>query len=249
MKEVLIRELGIKAPIHVLHDRPPQQFQPLSKEERAAFLRRFPETADFAEEIISGKMRLLTSSTSWTPDEDFSILLEAFIEYDRDASLSTFLSGKQTDGEIYPDILAIITGKGPLKEGYEARIAITEYQSIRIRTAWLEQDDYPKLVGSADLGVCLHTSSSGVDLPMKVVDLFGGGVPVLAIGFKAIAELVKDGENGRVFGDAKELGKCLLDVFSKQGKELDRLRQGALKETKDRWEERWDSVAKESLGF
>lgn len=54
--------------------------------------------------------------------------------------------------------------------------------------------------------MCLHTSSSGFDLPMKVVDMFSAGLPCLAIGdYPSLGELVKDNENGRVFHDSKEL--------------------------------------------
>ena len=64
-------------------------------------------------------------------------------------------------------MVVAITGKGPQKEYYLEEIKNKNFKKISIVTPWLDIEDYPKLLGSADLGVCLHSSSSGVDLPMK----------------------------------------------------------------------------------
>jgi len=92
-----------------------------------------------------------------------------------------------------------------------------EWTKVKIRQAWLAVDDYPKIVATADLGVCLHLSSSGFDLPMKVVDMFSAKLPCLAIGgYSSISELVKDDGtredfitnntiNGMIFKTSEEL--------------------------------------------
>ncbi|KAJ3576271.1 hypothetical protein NP233_g535 [Leucocoprinus birnbaumii] len=150
---------------------------------------------------------LLVSSTSWTPDEDFSILLEALSIYEVRASSKPSLP--------LPKILVIVTGKGPLQDMYMKKIGELQknWKWVRCVSLWLEAEDYPVLLGSADLGVCLHSSSSALDLPMKVVDMFGCGLPVCALKFDCLHELVKDGVNGLVFSDAAQLAEQIEELL------------------------------------
>ncbi|RWW22302.1 hypothetical protein GW17_00013501, partial [Ensete ventricosum] len=169
---------------------------------------------------------LVVSSTSWTPDEDFSILLQAALMYDRriaaalgenDSIVEEKLWTDISNGEqhLYPRLLFVITGKGPEKRKYEEQIKKLKLRRVAFRTMWLSAEDYPLLLGSADLGVSLHTSSSGLDLPMKVVDMFGCGLPVCAASYSCIKELIKVEKNGLLFSSPSELAdEFMVSVFS-----------------------------------
>ncbi|KAH7031634.1 family 1 glycosyltransferase [Microdochium trichocladiopsis] len=232
----------VTAPIVTLHDRPAAIFKPVkAPSERRAFLERLPETKDVAASIMSGHMKLLVSSTSWTPDEDFSLFLDALVRY--------------AEMEAEHPILAIITGRGPQKAHYEEQIKLLQTQgklpNIQILTAWLSMEDYAALLSCADLGICLHMSSSGVDLPMKVVDMFGAGLPVAAYSkYASFGELVKENENGCGFETSSELAAILVRLCSSSGAdELRRLRIGAEKEGSLRWDEEWDRVLAPLFGL
>lgn len=69
------------------------------------------------------------------------------------------------------------------------------------------------MVAASDIGICLHTSSSGLDLPMKVVDMFSTGLPCLAIKYDTIHELVKEGQNGHIFTDSSNLAELMEEVL------------------------------------
>ncbi|EUC35794.1 glycosyltransferase family 33 protein [Bipolaris zeicola 26-R-13] len=238
MARVLKVDYGVTA--QALHDRPASIFQPIRAEERAKFLKRLPETAEFAKDLSPSSKtpwKLIVSATSWTADEDFSLLLSALVAYSAECTSKTYL----------PRILAIITGKGPQKEYYLSKInelnQQKKLQNVIIKTAWLTHADYALLLASADLGISLHTSSSGVDLPMKVVDMFGAGLPVVGWGkFEAWPELVKQGVNGLGFQSPEELALDLAAFFGSDGRLRETLKVGALRESEHRWDDEWDGV-------
>lgn len=247
VSETMRRELqgspyNICSPILTLYDRPSYDFQPITSiEKRIHFLKQLNESSKCAHDIFLGKTKLIVSSTSWTPDEDFEILLEALCEY-------------ASSPENLPSLLVIITGKGPQKQHYLDRISSlnmrNKLDNITICTTWLSTENYATLLACADLGVCLHTSSSGLDLPMKVVDMFGAGLPVVGYNaYESWKELVSEGVNGMGFVTSGELSSIIQQLLKeKSGETLAKLKAGALSEGKKRWDEEWDHVVARVIG-
>ncbi|KAJ1342614.1 hypothetical protein BSLG_002712 [Batrachochytrium salamandrivorans] len=153
---------------------------------------------------------ILVSSTSWTPDEDFGILLSALELYDKEAK---HRSEKLNSASPLSKLVMIITGKGPMRLEFERAVSNLNMAYVSIKFAWLTPQDYPTLVASADLGISLHTSSSGMDLPMKIVDMFGCGVPVCTYYYPTVEELVQDKRNGVYFRDSAELSQRLIEII------------------------------------
>eukprot|EP00401_Gymnodinium_catenatum_P027983 CAMPEP_0117512852 /NCGR_PEP_ID=MMETSP0784-20121206/29247_1 /TAXON_ID=39447 /ORGANISM="" /LENGTH=453 /DNA_ID=CAMNT_0005308589 /DNA_START=101 /DNA_END=1459 /DNA_ORIENTATION=+ len=231
MQGWLLEHWGVQA--HVLYDRAPTAFRCQQPEERRALFLRLGEEYPVFRRMLDPKQApaLVVSSTSWTADEDFGMLLAAIERLDK-------LPG--------PPLLFVITGKGPQKEYYERKIASMTMQRCEITTAWLAAADYPRLLGSATLGVSLHTSSSGYDLPMKVVDMFGAGLPVCALGFPCLSELVDHGHNGMVFESAETLAEQMQDLlghYPEDSTKLDALQKGVLEFQKIRWQDNWQTNA------
>ena len=75
--------------------------------------------------------------------------------------------------------------------------------------------------------------------------MFGAGLPVLAVSFKCLNELVVDGERGYVFRDGAELGS-LLEVMVGDWPEdgrLRRIRERVQRWAAVRWEQSWQEHA------
>ncbi|KAI6188618.1 Chitobiosyldiphosphodolichol beta-mannosyltransferase [Aphelenchoides besseyi] len=183
---------------------------------------------------------LLVSSTSWTEDEDFGILLDALKEYEKTAEIQNACSDKI----ILPKLFVIITGKGPQRDYYMDKISHMRMKYVDVVSAWLEAIDYPRLLACADLGVSLHTSSSGLDLPMKIVDMHGLSLPVLAKKFPAIDEQINDGINGRLFDTAHQLRQILVELSTEfpSNTPLNELKKHMRSETRINWHEQWDAL-------
>lgn len=239
----------------VLYDKPPSFFKQCSSDDTQALFRHLEESESSMNGVkiwlqqskadilpmrqwaddANHRPVLLVTSTSYTKDEDLSVLLKAL---------------EQCDRSLEHPVLLFVTGKGPMYNFYQQEISKLHetLTNVYIVQIWLRADDYPVLLGSCDLGISLHASSSGFDLPMKIVDMFGCGLPVCALGFEALSELLKDGENGLIFENSTQLSHQLTDLIGNrpaQRTKLEKLRMGVLASEpfSHRWKENWNQHA------
>ncbi|KAL4858545.1 UDP-glycosyltransferase TURAN [Chlorella vulgaris] len=190
--------------------------------------RQHVEAAGWAVQQRLGRPALVVTSTSWTPDEDFGLLLKAAELYDGRVRRSRRPA-------LYPPILFLVTGRGPQRQEYERRMAGMDLRHVAFRTLWLEPGDYPLLLGSADLGV---------------VDMFGCGLPVCALTYSCIGELVSHEHNGLLFATPNQLAQQLVSCFrSSNGSSstigsplLARLRRGVEGASMARWHDTWRKI-------
>ena len=150
----------------------------------------------------------------WTTDEDIELLLDA-LESVQGSALTVY-----------------ITGDGPTRKLLEPRLLGLRLKGVLADTGFLPEPEYWNLIRRADLGLSLHRSSSGLDLAMKVVDLFGAGVPVCALDYGgSIREQIDDGVTGFLFHTAPELAALLMRLGGDRS---------ALEVMHGRVRERWD---------
>jgi beta-1,4-mannosyltransferase len=175
----------------------------------------------------AGALLLVVCPSGWTADEDMGLLLDA---------LNLMPNG---GWEIY------LTGDGPLREGFQPRIDALRASGRTIRAGYLPDDEYRALLSRADLGISLHHSSSGLDLAMKVADLFAARVPVCAWDYGgSLPEQVTDGRTGFVFRNAQELAAILTRLLEDRTP-LDAMRKRIEQEWRETWDQAWEHAAAE----
>jgi beta-1,4-mannosyltransferase len=205
----------------VLYDRPASAFAPLPAAERAEVRARL-----FAAHDVPAGAAMLLSSTSWSADEDFELLLEALALYDDAVTAPLFV---------------LVTGDGPGRRGFEERARARVLRNVHVRTAWVSAAEYPRVLAAADAGVCLHRSASGLDLPMKLADMAGAGLPVCAFDYgPCLSERFRAGHDGLLFKSAEELAGSLRTLLAGHATLVERA------DTRS-WDEGWEAEARASF--
>jgi beta-1,4-mannosyltransferase len=216
-----LMEQGIEST--VVPDCPSESLGPVSPDTRAKFAALLG---------LCTSDHWVVTSTSWTPDEDMWLLLEAADRFEHYGVKLTI----------------VITGKGPYRAAFEAEAKNRSFGHVEFRFHFFDSyEDYLVFLGCCDVGVSLHRSSSGLDLPMKGLDMLGAGLPLLSVSYGCIDELVENGENGFLFENGDELALLLAKIFVEEQFTLAKLRNLVIASVKKKWGTIWEESARPVL--
>ena len=138
------------ADVCVLYDRPPDFFHRATYKERVNLMKRLdvsqnqcsntctdkhvnttnsssmlPSTFPARDLMLPQDQRmtaLVMSCTSWTPDEDFNILLDALAQLDQMATRCHAKDLHNSNNPPFPKVAVVVTGKGPQRSMYQNKI-------------------------------------------------------------------------------------------------------------------------------
>ena len=222
----------------VLHDRPIRHPSPVTDLERNAILDRAWQTLRVRIESSEQPAPIvLMSPTSWSLDEDMTMLLDAL------ATLARSDAERHTN--VRPLVL-VATGLGSGRAAFEARAKGVGRPALQIVAGWLPDDLYRDLLRAAHLGISMHRSASGLDLPMKIVDMIEAGLPVLAYDYApCLSELLPREHAAGLFRTRAELAAQLARLLRHDPEltGLSRVRAAMAELAFPRWSEEWRRVA------
>jgi beta-1,4-mannosyltransferase len=228
MRRILIDDFGLAAPI-VLYDKPREFLPLLPVSERSAAARNILTRTGLT--LPSGAA-LAVCPTSWTADEDMDLLLEGLKYWDAQAAQPPLFQ-----------LMVVITGRGPLRSKFEQRLSNAAWRRVIPCTAFLDPADYRELLRTAHFGLSLHRSSSGVDLPMKIVDFFGARTPALVLDYgPCLAEQIEPGRTALTFQNSLELAQRieeLLQGFPNDLQFLEHMQQNIERAFPETWPQSW----------
>jgi len=173
----------------------------------------------------------VVAPSSWGPDEDTDAMLRVTETWRRNAA---------NWGDA-PQVAIIATGRGPMQAEFARAAIALNGGPVTLHTAWVPAAEYPALLARADAGLCLHRSSSGVDLPMKLADFRGAGKKALVMDYgPVLTEVFRPEIDGWTFRNDTELAAGLRRIALMTAADL-----AAPPATEDTWEGEWN----EKLGL
>jgi beta-1,4-mannosyltransferase len=184
---------------------------------------------------MHGPPPVVIAPSGWSADDDFDLFFAALQEWD------TLLS-QRADHRPVPHARLLLTGRGERRAEVEAALRQASWRHLEVQTAWFSPEEYPAALAGADLGLSLHASAGGLDVPIKLCELLACGVPVLCLDYgPAVRERIRDGVNGRLFSSAVGLATLLDELLGAfpDAPALARLRAGVRAEPLESWESAW----------